>query len=96
MSGLKGFLCKLTDCFGMRTDPLAAQTIKSNLTYSNGDIYEGLIFFILGEVSNGKRNGFGTLILANKDKYQGQWKNDLKHGIGYYYYANGEFYKGDW
>lgn len=49
-----------------------------------------------GEVVDGLRSGYGVLYLKNKERYQGQWKNNQKQGQGYYYYANGEFYKGTW
>lgn len=52
--------------------------------------------FKLGEMADGLRNGYGVLYLKNKERYQGQWKNNDKQGQGYYYYANGEFYKGSW
>jgi hypothetical protein len=41
--------------------------------YPNGDHYEGSII-------DGKRNGYGVLTYSNKDKYSGNWKDDMRHG----------------
>ena len=56
--------------------------------YDNGDLYKG-------EFINGKRQGFGVCIFANKERYEGIWKNDLMHSIGKYTYNNGCTYSGD-
>ena len=31
----------------------------------------------------------------NKDRYIGEWKNDLYHGKGVYFYDKGDRYEGD-
>ena len=49
--------------------------------YDNGDLYKG-------EFIDGKRHGFGICIFANKEIYEGIWKNDLMHSIGKYTYNN--------
>lgn len=41
-------------------------------------------------------NGYGRLIHADGDAYQGQWLNDKAHGIGIYYHLNGAKYEGEW
>ena len=52
-----------------------------------------------GELSNGIKNGEGTLTVFNDDytlskKYKGDFKNNLPHGIGEKTYANGDYYSG--
>jgi hypothetical protein len=46
--------------------------------------------------AEGKREGRGVYIFANKDLYQGQWLSDKKHGEGTFKYSNGESYHGEW
>lgn len=35
-----------------------------------------------GEWDRDDKNGFGTMIYANKDCYEGQWKDGLREGEG--------------
>ncbi len=48
----------------------------------------------IGEVENGKYNGYGKLMLDNGDMYEGDFVNGLKSGQGNYYFADGSHYKG--
>ena len=48
---------------------------ERNLTYPNGDFYDG-------HFQAGKRWGNGTMKYANGDNYTGYWKNNLKDGNG--------------
>src|ERR1017187_4268920 len=41
------------------------------------------------------KNGTGTFIFSNGDKYDGQWKDGKKEGRGEYWWANGITYIGD-
>ena len=50
--------------------------------------------FYVGEISNGKEHGFGTMNWAGGDKYVGQWVNGERDGQGTYYWANGAKYVG--
>ena len=44
-----------------------------------------------------KKNGLGTLSLANGDKFVGNWKDNLKHGLGSHTLSNGDkFIKCEW
>ena len=36
------------------------------------------------------------LLYNNKDKYEGDWKNNFRHGKGKIVYANGDIYDGEW
>jgi radial spoke head protein 1 len=38
--------------------------------------------YYFGYFKDGKRNGEGLFMHANKDRYSGLWKNGLKHGEG--------------
>ena len=49
-----------------------------------------------GELENGKRNGWGIMILANKDKYEGCYKDGYREGYGEQINSNGDQYKGEW
>ena len=44
----------------------------------------------------GKRHGKDTMVYANGDKYEGDWKEDKRHGKGTFVYANGDKWEGDW
>lgn len=50
----------------------------------------------IGEMKDNKRNGKGTYIYGNGDRYEGNWLNDLRHGKGTFYYKTGELYIGEW
>ena len=64
------------------------QNCTGELRYTNA--------YYVGEISNGKENGFGTMNWASGDKYVGQWINGEKEGQGTYYWASGNKYVGQW
>jgi hypothetical protein len=43
---------------------------------------------------NGVKQGLGTMIFDNKDKYVGQLFNNERHGEGKYYMASGDRIEG--
>lgn len=43
-----------------------------------------------------KANGFGKLIHADGDIYEGNWMNDKANGEGVYLHSNGAKYVGKW
>lgn len=49
-----------------------------------------------GGMADGKKSGYGVLIMPGGDKYEGEWKNDLQNGKGTFTYANGDKYEGQW
>jgi len=49
-----------------------------------------------GAWKDGKRNGLGTYIWEDGQKYIGNWKNDVRHGKGTVYFKNGERIEGIW
>ena len=49
-----------------------------------------------GEMVNGVREGKGTYLFPNGDKYEGFWKNNKMEGKGVYSFKDGDKYDGDW
>ena len=53
----------------------------------------------IGEVSNGRANGFGLRNFndfQNHGIYVGMWENGYRQGPGIFYFKSGELYIGDW
>lgn len=48
----------------------------------------------VGQVKNGKANGFGIALLDTGSRYEGEWKNNQRHGQGTFYWADGQSYAG--
>ena len=46
------------------------------LEYSNNDQFVGNF------VNNKRQDGFGTMIYANGERYEGEWKDEIQHGQG--------------
>jgi len=60
------------------------------ITYKNGDTYEG-------NIENYKKQGFGIYICnKTKNKYEGNWKDDLKNGNIVITNENNEIFKTIW
>lgn len=55
---------------------------------------KGAQLHYVGQVKNGKANGFGIALLDTGSRYEGQWKNNQRHGEGTYYWADGQYYVG--
>ena len=53
-------------------------------------------FCYLGELENGRSNGYGICIFANSNTYVGNWKDGQPHGQGTEKLANGNSYEGAW
>jgi len=49
----------------------------------------------IGEKSNGKEHGFGTIYWNDGDKYVGQWLNGERTGQGTFFWASGGTYVGN-
>ncbi|CAF1482049.1 unnamed protein product, partial [Adineta ricciae] len=81
-----------------------------NITYNNGDHYEGYIRNgmingygiynyadgrkFVGNFINGASNGFGEMRWTDNTRYEGHWVDDVMHGNGTYYYSDGRKYVG--
>lgn len=65
----------------------------TTIRYSNG-FYEGQVMNLLnvGFVRSGK----GLTMLRSKERYEGQYKEDMRHGIGVQFWSNGDVYVGQW
>jgi len=52
--------------------------------------------YYLGESVQGKRNGYGITLYANRDMWYGPWKDGLRDGYGILVSANGTLRVGTW
>lgn len=57
--------------------------------YSQFEDADGNIF--LGEVNNGKFNGFGVIVFNNGDLWLGNFRDGIKKGVGLHLFYNGEW-----
>ncbi len=49
----------------------------------------------VGDLTDGLRNGFGTMTYSNGNVYKGEWSNDTKNGKGKFTGVDGMTYNGD-
>ena len=63
------------------------------LTFSNA---KGSTMHYVGQVKNGKANGYGVALLSTGSRYEGQWKDNMRHGEGTYYWSDGQYYVGEY
>ena len=49
-----------------------------------------------GSWRDGKSHGYGTLTLADGNRYEGNWREDKPHGYGTFTLADGNRYEGQW
>lgn len=49
-----------------------------------------------GDWENEQRNGFGTYLWEDGQKYEGNWQDNVRHGMGKLYFSNGEVLEGTW
>lgn len=86
------------------------------VTYADGQKFEGIWendkefegngycqyddSYYIGEIKNGKRNGYGTYVWLNANtankEYSGEWLDGNYHGKGVMLYRNGDKYDGEW
>ena len=73
---------------------------KGVLQYADGRKYAGrgrIIFPILGDFFNDKKEGQGELVENNKKTYKGGFSNGKKHGLGEIFDENDTLLqKGEW
>lgn len=55
---------------------------------------KGNLMHYVGEVKNGKANGYGIALLDTGSRYEGQWKDNERQGEGTFYWPDGEYYVG--
>jgi len=63
------------------------------LTFTNG---KGSQVHYVGQVEEGKANGYGVAILNTGSRYVGEWKDNERHGQGTFYWKDGEYYEGNY
>lgn len=51
--------------------------------------------YYVGEIKNGKANGFGAASFSTGNFYVGTWKNNRRHGTGRYLWKDGSIYDGE-
>ena len=56
--------------------------------------YDGSEIKYIGEIEDGKANGFGFAVFSKKGFYEGHWANNMRNGKGIYYWQNGDTYEG--
>lgn len=69
------------------------QMTEGTTIYPDGSRYEGTFISVMG---NHQRSGFGTMINANGDIYEGKWENDAMNGFGTMTLSNGDVWAGRW
>ncbi len=57
---------------------------------------KGTQMHYIGQVKDGKANGFGVALLDTGSRYEGYWKNNQRHGEGTFYWPDGEYYVGNY
>ncbi|MFC4096761.1 MORN repeat-containing protein [Euzebyella saccharophila] len=55
---------------------------------------KGNFMHYVGQVKNGKANGFGIAVLDSGSRYEGEWKDNERQGEGTFYWPDGEYYVG--
>lgn len=49
----------------------------------------------IGQVKDGKAQGYGIALLDTGSRYEGNWKDNQRHGQGTFYWPDGEYYTGE-
>ncbi len=49
--------------------------------------------YLAGQYNKGKKNGKGTCLYTNGNKYKGDWVNDQKVGQGVFTWSDGDRYE---
>lgn len=61
------------------------------LTFTNE---KGTHVYYVGQVKNGKANGYGIALMETGSRYEGAWKDNKRHGEGSFYWPDGQYYIG--
>ena len=72
---------------------LKEKSFGEYLTFTNS---KGSKMHYVGQVKNGKANGYGVALLNTGSRYEGLWKDNMRHGNGTYYWSDGEYYVGQY
>ena len=86
---------KLTSSYITNVERISYDDKKTNLRKNikrkclNGDVYDGEI-----DSGNGKFDGNGKMMFANKEEYTGEWKDGKMHGNGKIVFHDGSYFQG--
>ncbi|UJH67343.1 MORN repeat-containing protein [Allomuricauda sp. SCSIO 65647] len=72
---------------------LKQKSFGEYLTFTNA---KGSQMHYVGQVKNGKANGYGVALFNTGSRYEGQWKDNQRHGNGTFYWKDGERYEGEY
>ena len=72
---------------------LSHKSFGEYLTFTNS---KGSQMHYVGQVKNGKANGYGVALLNTGSRYEGHWKDNMRHGEGTYYWSDGQYYVGQY
>ena len=75
------------------TRQLKEKSFGEYLTFTNS---KGSQMHYVGQVKNGRANGYGVALLNTGSRYEGQWKENMRHGEGTYFWDDGQYYKGEY
>ena len=67
---------------------------KSFGEYLKFESTKGNQMHYVGQVKNGKANGFGIALLDTGSRYEGEWTDNARQGQGTFYWPDGEYYVG--
>ena len=67
---------------------------KASGEYLTFKTSKGSQLHYVGQVKQGKANGYGVAILSTGSRYEGEWKDNQRHGQGSFYWPDGEYYVG--
>ena len=87
-------LCSLESSHTIRkpiaNNPPSTSSTYQTQTYTDGDSY-------YGQLSNGKRSGFGTYYFKKTgNMFEGYFVDDLRHGSGKFTFKNGNYFVGNY
>ena len=88
------FAADYKGCLELNTEIVTLPKCNSSRKYNcTGELRYTNAYYV-GEISNGKEHGFGTITWSSRDKYVGQWLNGKRDGQGTYYWHSGDKYVG--
>ena len=88
--------------FDLEKTKLQLERVKKQLQQKSFGEYltfkskKGNQLHYIGQVKEGKANGYGIALLATGSRYEGNWKDNQRHGQGTFYWPDGEYYSGEY
>ena len=73
-----------------------SEILKESFDFSNFEKIGFFWVFYNGEFLNGKKHGFGWILLSNGEKFEGEFKEDRVEGKGKFYKSDGKVVEGVW